>query len=621
MPTIAQLPSANAASSADEVPLSQGGSARAISVGALLASTQPAIVVDSPSLLGRTSLGSGGPEQVDVGAGVNLASGTLVADGLDHAAYPVVPSLSIGSDLVVSNQGTPMLMPTSLLRDLFSAGRNVSIDPGGVISAMADGSSGSADIGGFSELRIVTGMAAQDLVAVSHGGSNCAITYSNLLGGVTIDQAKVAAPAGDSDTIWAAQGTNVMTCQTFGAIWTWIATKLPTYRPPVVEIITNTNLDAFVHNGRILVCSHPVTLSPTIANMGTGFQCVVINASNANITLGSSFISSSGSLVLAPWQSATLSCVTYSGGTIAFAAMPGSPLVTAPPGQVSGLSSSSTTTTTTTVSWLPPSTGGAVSSYIVQLRPTGTTPWTSSTPVVNTSTLQLTDLQPATNYDIAVEAQNATGIGAISAILTVMTASVSQPTAPLQVVDVTATSTSSSAIQINWSAQTGIGAPASFTVQYKPSGTSGWTSSVSGITGTGGTITRLNPATSYDFSVFGVNSAGTGPMSTVVTAATRSASASVSSIIWNLVPNGPYTHGSGTIGINALVSPAASPIQFGFSLSAATPPTSWTAAVLVNTNLWGAYAPTPLTTGSYYAWAAGLDGSALTVSANAFVVQ
>jgi hypothetical protein len=42
---------------------------------------------------------------------------------------------------------------------------------------------------------------------------------------------------------------------------------------------------------------------------------------------------------------------------------------------------------------------------------------------------------------------------------------------------------------------------------------------------------------------------------------------------------------------------------------------------LVNSNLWGAYVPTPATAGTWYAWAEGLDGSAPTVSPTSFLVQ
>jgi hypothetical protein len=319
MPTISQLPSARAVSAADEVPISQAGAARSASVGELLASVQPVITVSSSSLLGRTSLGSGGLEQVDLGLGVSLSHGTLVADGLDHSAFSATSSLSLASDLVISNEGVPMLMQASLLRGLFAAGQNVAIDPNGVISANAEtiGPASSIDA-----LNVVTGLSSQDLVAVSQSGTSCAITYNDFVDGITIDQAQAAGAAGDSDTTWVAQGSNVMARQTFAAIWVWIAGNLPTYKAPVVEIEVNTNLDATIHNGRLLVCSQPVILTPVTPNMGSGFQCTVINASAGNVALDSRFISSSGSLMLAPWQSATLSCATYSAGTIAFAAMP-----------------------------------------------------------------------------------------------------------------------------------------------------------------------------------------------------------------------------------------------------------------------------------------------------------
>lgn len=622
MPTISQLPPASSVSAADEVPISQGGAARATSVGALLASAQPAIIVGSPSLLGRTSLGSGGPEPVAVGTGINLSGGTLVANGLDHADFPTISSLPVASDLVICNQGSPMLMQASLLRELFSAGQNVAIDPNGVISASAaTTTTGTLAFGSsISKLQVVSTLAGQDLVAVSHAGSDFAITYSNLIDGVTIDQAQASGPAGDSDSVWVAQGSNVMTSQTFSAIWIWIANKLATYKAPIVEITTNTNLDTTVHNGRILICSQAITLTPLISNMGSGFQCTVVNASPGNITLGSGFVSSSGSLELAPWQSATLSCATYSAGTIAFAAMPTATSVAALPDQVGDLSSSATSTTIT-VSWQAPSGAGIVASYIVQFRLTGTTSWSSSAPITRATTYQLTSLQAATSYDVIVTAQNVAGLGAASAVLTVVTSGTQQLIVPLQVTGFTASATSSSAVQLSWLPQTGAAAPTSFTVQYRVTRSSSWTSSVAGIIGTGTTISGVDASTSYDFSIVGMNAAGAGPVSPTVTTTTLAASQSVSSITWNLLPSGTYTHASGSIGVNARVTPAAAPIQFGFSLSASTPPSSWTGATLVNTNLWGAYVSTPTSAGNWYAWAEGLDGSAPTVSPSPFVVQ
>ncbi len=79
-------------------------------------------------------------------------------------------------------------------------------------------------------------MAASDLVAISQGGADHTISYANLLDGLTIDLAQPAVAATDTDTLWVAQGSNTMLRQTFAAVWSWLITKLPSYRLPVVEI-------------------------------------------------------------------------------------------------------------------------------------------------------------------------------------------------------------------------------------------------------------------------------------------------------------------------------------------------------------------------------------------------
>jgi hypothetical protein len=441
-----------------------------------------------------------------------------------------------------------------------------------------------------------------------------------LLDGITIDQAHAAGPVSGSDTIWASQGSNVMASQTFSAIWVWIAGKLPTYKAPVIEITTSVNLDTTVHNGRILVCSQPVTLTPLTTNMGSGFQCTVINASTGTVTLGAGFVSSTGSLTVGPQQAAMITCATYSGGTIAFASIAGA-TAAAVPGQVAGLTSPSATSSTISVSWQAPQSGSTASSYIVQYRQSGTSSWSSAPAVVGATTYVISSLQAATSYDIIVQGANAAGTGSSSAILTVTTSAAMTPTAvPPQVTGLAATPTSTSAVALSWSAQTGTNAATSFTVQYKVTGSGSWSSNT-GVSSNSKTISGLQSGTSYDFSVFGVNALGNGAASSVVTATTQSASSSVTSITWNMLPSGPYVHGSGAIGVNAHISPGASPVQFGFSLSATTQPTSWTAANLVNTDLWGAYVPTPATAGSWYVWAEGLDGSTPTVYLTPFVVQ
>ena len=617
MPTISQLPAATTVSAADAIPISQGGTAKAASIGAILQAAQPVISIASQSLLGRTSLGAGGPEQIDLGQGLALNGATLCANGLDHASFPQIGTLASDSQLVVSYQGSPMLMPASLLRGLFAPGSNVAISAGGVISATGSGGDGSTNV----MAQVVTQLSTQDLLPVNQAGTNCAIAYGNLINGLTINQAQHAGAVGDSDTFWSAQGSDVMASQNFAAVWSWIATKLPLYQTPVIELTANINLDPVLHNARILICSQPITITAVAGVVTSGFRCELINASSGVVTLGTGFVSSTGATTLTSWQSAFLLGVTYSGGTVTYASISGTAggnvLL---PGQVGNVSSSGAGTTFITVSWQAPQTGPTPAGYIPLSRVSGTSVWTTW-PEVASTTFQATGLTPSTSYDFAIQAAAASGTGPASTILTVTTAAGSQGAVPPQVIGLAATVISRNAVRLAWTSQTGAGAATGFTVQYRISGTSSWTTSVSGVTGNGTTVSGLQTATSYDFLVYGSNSAGAGPASAIVTTITPAAPNSVTSITWNMLPSGTYAKGSGSIGVNANVSPPTSAVQFGFSLSPTMPPSTWTQALFVNSNLWGAYLPAPATAGTWYAWAEGLDGSAPTVSSTSFTVQ
>ncbi|MBV8398268.1 MAG: hypothetical protein JOZ17_05970, partial [Acetobacteraceae bacterium] len=142
MPTIPQLPAAGPITAADELPLSQSGATRAVTVGELLADTQPAIIAPTGTLLGRNSLGPGGPEPVSVGTGLALSDGAIGATGEDHTGFPVQPVLTPTDEVVLNSGGEPRRMQVGLLRGLFSPGANVSIDASGTISAIAGSGSG-----------------------------------------------------------------------------------------------------------------------------------------------------------------------------------------------------------------------------------------------------------------------------------------------------------------------------------------------------------------------------------------------------------------------------------------------------------------------------------------------
>jgi hypothetical protein len=527
MPTIPQLPMAAQVTPADELPVSQAGVTRSVSVGTLLASMQPAIMTGTGTLLGRVSLGTGGPESISVGPGVTLNGGTLAATGGDHASFQQQTTLIPTDEVVLESGGNPMLLRLSMLRGLFSAGANISISTTGTISANSSGGGTSVPIGSYSitSLPSVTTIAATDLVAISQSGADHTITYQNLLDGLTIDLAQPAVPASDSDTFWVAQGSSTMLQQTFASIWSWLTPKFPTYKLPAVEIITNTTFDGTVHNGRILICSQPVTLSPAPLNMGSGFYCDVINLSSGIVTFAAGITTSSGVPTLPSGQSAAVRVASYSGGTIVYATIAGgtSGIGSAPavPGQVTNLTTSSPTASTVTLSWQAPASGGAVSSY---------------------------------------------------------------------------------------------------TVQYRITGTTAWSTFATGVANNNDTVTGLSASTSYDFQIYGVNGGGAGQPSADVSATTAAVAGAVTAITWNMWPSGSYSHGAGSIGLNAHITPSTAAVQFGFSMSATVPPASWTVATYVNTDLWGAYVSTPASAGTWYAWVEGTDGSKPTVYPTPFTV-
>ena len=135
MPTIKQLPVATSIQASDLLPVSQGGATRGLTIGGLLSSTQAAIALAQGKLLGRVSGTAGGPEPVDVGSGLAVSAGSLVADGSDHLALPVAAGLAVDGEVIVNSDGVAKRLGYGELRALFSAGQGVSIDAGGQISS------------------------------------------------------------------------------------------------------------------------------------------------------------------------------------------------------------------------------------------------------------------------------------------------------------------------------------------------------------------------------------------------------------------------------------------------------------------------------------------------------
>lgn len=213
MPTIDELPAAASITPTDEIPLSQDGVTRNVAVGTLLAGIEPAITLQTGTVLGRVSLGAGPVEAIDIGLGLAIQNGTLDSTGLDHAAFPAQPTLTLTDDLVLNSAGQPRQMPVGNLLGLYSAGTNVTISPTGTISASAltapagpagaPGPAGAAGPAGPPGTAVsiaaepaATSIGPADLVGISKAGINSAITLVNLLASADISATRATATAG-----------------------------------------------------------------------------------------------------------------------------------------------------------------------------------------------------------------------------------------------------------------------------------------------------------------------------------------------------------------------------------------------------------------------------------------
>jgi hypothetical protein len=138
MPTIPQLPVANNITPQDELPLSQNGVTYSVSIEELLSGTQAIIEIPTGTVLGRASLGPGGPEALNLGPGLEIGNASLAADGSDHALFPEQPVLTLSDEVILNSSGSPKRMGLPLLVNLFSAGNNISISAQGTIAASTD---------------------------------------------------------------------------------------------------------------------------------------------------------------------------------------------------------------------------------------------------------------------------------------------------------------------------------------------------------------------------------------------------------------------------------------------------------------------------------------------------
>ena len=61
-----------------------------------------------------------------------------------------------------------------------------------------------------------------------------------------------------------------------------------------LEITKDTTLNGGAHDGAILVCSQPVTLTPAFVDMGSSFACTIVNLSCGRVTFSPGITTSNG---------------------------------------------------------------------------------------------------------------------------------------------------------------------------------------------------------------------------------------------------------------------------------------------------------------------------------------
>jgi hypothetical protein len=175
------------------------------------------------------------------------------------------------------------------------------------------------------------------------------------------------------------------------------------------------------------------------------------------------------------------------------------------------------------VAWSTPlSNGGAaITDYVIQRSPNGTSSWTTIGDGVNTATAYtVTGLVDGSRYYFRVVARNAAGYSPSSNVASAIPRTV--PTAPRS--PAAAPTNVSGQIRVTWVVPSSNGgAPITdYVIQRSLNGSTNWVSLSDGVsTATAYTVTGLVDGSRYYFRVFARNAAGYSPASTVVSATPR----------------------------------------------------------------------------------------------------
>jgi hypothetical protein len=107
----------------------------------------------------------------------------------------------------------------------------------------------------------------------------------------------------------------------------------------------------------------------------------------------------------------------------------------------------------------------------------------------------------------------------------------SLPAVPGQVTGLTAGTPTSSAQPLSWTAPSTGGTPSAYTVEYRKSTDTAWTTFTNNVTSTSTSVTALVAATSYNYRVTATNAGGSGTPSSIITASTAAAAAATARVV------------------------------------------------------------------------------------------
>lgn len=448
MPTIQQLPTADTVDAADEIPVSQEGVTRAVSVGTLLSSTQPAILAPTGVLLGRVSIGDGGPESVAIGNGLELSSGTLTAAGFIGAIQTGTIS---SDDFVYISQGGSN--KTITLANLLEG---ETIDQGQLASLPSD--SDSFWVGQGSSTMLVQSFSALWTWILGHlpGWKRTVMeigTTTQLDGSIHNNAILICSHPVAINPAFSTQGDG-FTCTivnassgtvTLGSGFTTSSGAASIPVGQVGHVIAGTysggSLNFVEISGAGLTLAAPgqvtgLTVGSSTSNsIALSWTAPISGGMPSTYTVqwrltsvGGAWTGSGNTASVSFTAASLVASTEYDFEVIAVNAAGSGPAssvvsgstgaaVNSVPGVPTAVAVGTTTSGTAPVSWTAPvqdGTHGAATSYTVQWRVTGTSSWTQQSGISSTS-YTISSLSAATEYDVQVQAVNGSGNSAFTA--------------------------------------------------------------------------------------------------------------------------------------------------------------------------------------------------------------